>query len=119
VFVNLSNHPSSLWSEQQLAAAKQYGEIVDMEFPFISPSIPDEGLERLVEEYHSRVLAYGKPVVMLQGEFVFTYRLVKRLKEDGIMVVASSTERVTSEQIEPDGTTTKVSQFEFVDFRSY
>ena len=119
MLINLSNHPSSLWSKQQLAAAEQYGEVVDIPFPLISPYASEEEIETLVEDYRQRVLAYEKPVVMLQGEFVFTYRLVKQLKKDGILVLASSTDRKTVENQETDGSTTKTSVFEFVGFRAY
>lgn len=119
MFINLSNHPSSLWSESQLNEAKQYGEVVDLPFPLISPYVSEEDLAGLVNEYRQRVLSFGKPVVMLQGEYVFTYRLVKQLKEAGLSVLASCTDRKTVEKQEADGTTTKTSVFEFVGFRAY
>ena len=34
MFVNFSNHPSSLWSENQRKEAEKYGEIVDLKFPY-------------------------------------------------------------------------------------
>jgi len=119
MFINLSNHPASLWSEQHLMAAKQYGEVIDMPFPWISPYASEDEIEILVEDYRQRVLAYGKPTVMLQGEFVFTYRLTKKLKEDGLLVLASCTDRKTEEKREKNGRTTKLSVFEFVGFRKY
>lgn len=119
MFINLSNHPSSLWSRQQLAAAEAYGEVVDVPFPLISPYASEEEIDALVADYRERIVAYEKPVVMLQGEFVFTYRLVKRLKEEGVLVLASCTDRKTVEKQEADGSTTKTSVFEFVGFRAY
>ena len=38
MFINLTNHPSATWSEEQLKAARQYGEIVDLHFPIIEPT---------------------------------------------------------------------------------
>ena len=76
-------------------------------------------IDALVADYRERIVAYEKPVVMLQGEFVFTYRLVKRLKEEGVLVLASCTDRKTVEKQEADGSTTKTSVFEFVGFRAY
>ena len=37
MFVNFSNHPSSLWSENQRKEAEKYGEIVDLKFPSVNP----------------------------------------------------------------------------------
>lgn len=44
MFINLSNHTSTRWSEAQKEAARQYGEIVDMPFSAVSPHISSEEL---------------------------------------------------------------------------
>ncbi len=36
-FINLTNHPSTKWGADQLAAAKKYGNIVDIPFPAVDP----------------------------------------------------------------------------------
>ena len=47
-FINLSNHPSAAWGADQLAAAAQYGTIVDVPFPNIDPTLSTEEVLRLV-----------------------------------------------------------------------
>jgi hypothetical protein len=49
------------------------------------------------------------------GELTFTFKLVELLKSHGITVLASTTLRTTQDL--SDGT--KISKFEFVQFRSY
>ena len=51
MLINLSNHPSSNWSGDQLDAAKKYGEIVDLQFPNISPDASSNQIAVLVNEY--------------------------------------------------------------------
>ncbi len=118
VFINLSNHPLAGWSEKQLAAAREYGDPLELPFPAVSPEIGEEELKGLVDEYSAKVrdLAEGKTAtVHIMGEMTFTYVLVQRLKECGIRCVASTSERVAEEN--PDGT--KLSSFSFVRFRDY
>ena len=118
-FINLSNHASVHWSDRQLQKAAEYGEIVDLPFPMIDPHASSEEIDALVEAYCQKVLVYGKPVVMLQGEFIFTYRLVTLLKQKGICVVASCSERRTEESVDETGKVVKRSEFEFVGFKEY
>ena len=42
LLINLTNHPSQEWNEEQLKAAYSYGEIEDMEFPTIPPYMGEE-----------------------------------------------------------------------------
>lgn len=119
MFVNLSNHPSMKWSRKQLEEAKKYGEIIDIDFPQIAPNLSEEELEKLVDQYEKKIAVLDEPVVMLQGEYVFTYRLVERLKEAGILVLASCTERKVFERCDEAGKVTKTAVFEFVGFRCY
>ena len=55
---------------------------------------------------------------MCQGEFGLTYQLVSLLKEKGIQVVYSCSERKTVEKKTENGTI-KASEFCFVKFREY
>ena len=75
MLINISNHASSKWNEKQLAAASEYGEIKDIPFPAIDPFGSSEYMDNLGQEYYNRILEFADPVVMLQGEFVFTFRL--------------------------------------------
>lgn len=119
MFVNLSNHPVSGWMREQIEAAREFGDIVDLPFPEVSPFADSEEIDRIVEDYYERVLAFGEPTVMLMGEQVVTYRLVNRLKDAGLRVVASCSERRAEEEKQPDGTIKKLSVFRFVRFREY
>lgn len=98
---------------------EEYGEIVDIPFPDVNPRGSNEYINSLVEEFYDKVIEYDNPVVMLQGEFIFTYRLVCKLKANNIKVVASCSERKTVEYTDKNGCTTKQSIFEFVDFKEY
>ena len=121
MLINLSNHPSSTWSEQQMQAAyKQYGDIVDMAFPAIDPWIDEDGVDELANVYFSKIklLANDKSttaVVHLMGEFSFTYALVNKLKAEGIDAIVSTSVRQT--EMNADGS--KTIRFDFVRFRKY
>ena len=103
----------------QTSEAEKYGEIVDIPFPAVNPRESDEYMNDLVDEYYQKVMEYENPTAMVQGEFVFTYRLVNQLKQAGIKVVASCSERRVIEEIDENGCTIRRSQFEFVKFREY
>lgn len=115
-FINLSNHPSEGWSEEQLATAQKYGEIVDIHFPNIEPTFTSSMVNSLAENMVDTINALGKDIVVhIMGEMTFTYAVVSRLKPLGITCLASTTERNTI--IAPDGK--KISEFKFVQFREY
>ena len=117
MFINLTNHPSERWSDEQLNAARQYGEIVDLSFPIIEPNFTKEDVMFLVKESIETILGLMEDdtVVHVMGEMTFTHNLVNALKEKGIICLASTTERNTI--MTPDGK--KISEFKFVQFREY
>ena len=117
MFINLTNHPSEKWSEEQFNAAHQYGEIVDLSFPIIEPSFTKDDIMFLVREFTETIfgLMEGNTVVHVMGEMTFTYNIVNVLKGTGITCLASTTERNTI--MMPDGK--KISEFKFVQFREY
>ena len=119
VFINLSNHSSDKWGDAQLSVARTYGEIVDIPFPMISPAAGSDEIDALVREYLDKLSAFDIFAVMLQGEFVFTYRLVNALKSNGITVLSACSERKAVEHIDSNGRTQRESIFEFVQFREY
>ena len=116
MFINLTNHPSSGWSQDQLNAAQKFGEIVDISFPVIEPFFSkaevDELADITVEEIKN---LDNNPVIHVMGEMTFTYAIVARLKTRGITCVASTTERLV--KMMPNGK--KISEFKFVQFREY
>lgn len=118
LLVNFSNHPSRYWDNSQREASQNYGELLDIPFPQISPNASDDELEKMALDYVQRIvsLAESKDItVHIMGEMTFTFMVVTRLKELGIKCIASTTERKT--YFNPDGT--KVSEFQFVKFREY
>ncbi|MCR5609589.1 MAG: hypothetical protein K6G26_11050 [Lachnospiraceae bacterium] len=119
VFINISNHPSSDWNEKQLAAAKLYGSIIDIPFPSIDPNSGIDEITSLAESYYQKIMTYSNAVVMVQGEFTFSYSLIKRLRKAGLKVLASCSIRRSDETLNADGTVVKKSIFEFDNFREY
>lgn len=122
MLINLSNHPSKNWSNEQLDISMQtFGEIIDIQFPVIDPAFSENDIVLLAEEYSHRLFeTISKSndkinAVHLMGEFSFTYRLTNILKEKGIKVICSTTQRNTI--IDKDGK--KISEFKFVRFREY
>ena len=118
LFINLSNHPSSQWGENQLAEAKKLGEIVDMEFPVVKPCATtielDEMAQKLVDDIR-KLAGENNITVHVMGEMSLTYKVVQRLISWGIRCVCSTTQRIVTE--DADGR--KVTEFHFEQFRDY
>lgn len=118
MFVNFSNHPSRYWDNSQREASLDYGELIDIPFPHISPNASDEELLILTQDCVNKIASLGDSksiTVHIMGEMTFTFMVISKLKELGIKCVASTTERKTT--YNDDGT--KVSEFQFVKFREY
>jgi hypothetical protein len=128
MLINLSNHPSAKWAEEQTTAAyEQFGSVVDLPFPAVDPMSDTSEIARLAEEYAAlcrRMFAdYYLPesqaaendAVHLMGELNLCYALVNLLKLHSIKCVASTTQRNVLE--EKDGKKTLI--FKFVQFREY
>lgn len=116
MFINFTNHPSSKWSEEQLRAARCFGELVDMPFPLIAPNATTDEIIKLAEHKVDEIKTkYTNPIVHVMGEMTFTYHVVSLLKVLGITCVASTTMR--DPIIAPDGT--EIPHFKFVQFREY
>ena len=119
MLINLTNHPSSLWSDKQLEAARVYEEIIDMPFPAIDETDDETYISTLADEYHQKILDIAKEnsvTVHLMGELTFTFALLKRLQEHGIPCVASTSKRMVNE--ETPGRKGEVI-FQFERFRRY
>ena len=119
VFVNLSNHPSADWSEEQKKAALVYGGIIDVPFPSVPSSCSDKAMQKLADKAIGAVTKAAYPArevtVHVMGEMTLTYRIVNKLKARGIRCLASTTNRMTNDL----GNGEKISQFHFVEFREY
>ena len=118
-FVNYSNHTSSAWSSEQLAAAREYGDIIDIQFTQVNAEASEEDIQQMAEESMVQIMSYNPTAVLVQGEFTLTYRVVTMLLEKGIKVLAACAERRTEEWTEPDGSHVKKAVFRFVKFREY
>lgn len=132
MFINLSNHPSDKWSDEQRQAAlalsqslvmpnaleNKQATILDLAFPNIPPAATTQDLIELVEKYAANINKQAIPTqsaVHVMGEMTFCFALVQCLQKQGFLCVASTSERNTIEN--PDGSKTIV--FNFVQFRPY
>ena len=118
LFINLSTHPSSTWQPAQLAAAKQYGEIIDIDFPAVDALCMPERVDQLANQYALDIINRGAPTCItahVMGEMTLTFRIVELLKAQGIRCVASTTERIVTDLTD----NRKETQFSFVQFREY
>lgn len=119
MFINISNHPSTGWKEEQTNEAQIYGNIVDIPFPNIPPQMDTEEMKTIVDDYIQKIeeLAMRKietTLIHVMGESVFSFMLVLSLLQKNYKVVASTTERIVS--YEGD---VKRTEFKFVRFREY
>lgn len=119
LFVNLTNHPISGWKEEQLEAARKYGDIMDLDFPAIGAKDSKDDVRVLADKITAQIIGLDadfKVTLHIMGEMTFTFAVVSRLKEHGITCLASTTERDGITML-PDGK--KISTFKFVQFREY
>jgi len=122
MFFNISNHPSSNWSEKQISAAKKLnGEIVDIPFPNVNPNLNSDDVRKLEQDILDTIRKFVPEIsghyFMIQGEFSLCYYLFREISQlDGNIVVAT-TERKVIETVNHDGTVSKITQFKFVQFR--
>lgn len=119
IFINFSNHPSAQWGTAQREAALRYGPIQELPFPAISAAATGPGIDKLADEYLKKVMAFSNPVVLIQGEMVFTYRFVRLLEQHRIPALAAVSRRRVRETQLPDGSTQKTAFFTFDGFRRY
>ena len=119
-FINFSNHPSNNWSDEQLDAVHTLtkGAIVDVPFPQVCASADEIDISLMALECLTKICSLHPTVVMCQGEFGLAFAVVRALKEMGIRVVYSCSERRTSEKATESGSV-KTSEFVFVRFRDY
>lgn len=116
--INFSNHPSALWSAEQLAAAHVYGEVFDLPFPHVNPHSNADDLSLLADEYVQKILSFSENsniTVHVMGEMTLSYLVVTRLRSHGIECIASTTER----EVEDFQDGRKLVHFRFVQFRKF
>ena len=126
LLINLSNHKSDGWSDDQKAGYY----IVDLPFPNIDPNMTTQDVKKIVNEYEERIWGIVKEVassnphpehyvkvhIMLQGEYTFCYLLFDIIRHTEWTLMIPTTERIVEEKI-VDGKTIKTSIFKFVKWR--
>lgn len=119
MLINLSNHPSAKWPENQInIATKHYGNIIDIPFPNIDPTGDEAYIANLAEHYLHEIMDitnHDKAYIHIMGEMTFTHTLVNMLKNSNITCIASTTQRIVEER--PNGE--KIVTFRFERFRNY
>ncbi len=121
MLINISNHPSSSWGENQLKAANRYARVADLAFPHIDPEADTNDLFQLAKQYEEKIRkllaaeSTGTFAVHIMGELTFCFALVARLQKAGISCLASTTQRKTID----NGNGSKTVLFDFVRFREY
>lgn len=119
VFINLTNHPSAKWSQAQRTAAENYGAIVDLPFPMVDANWTTKQVADKASEIVAKIIPYHPQAVLCQGEMTLTYAITHQLQAQNILVLAACSERLTQEETLPDGTSRRVSLFQFTQFRAY
>ena len=120
MLINLTNHPSKNWDISQLKEAElNYGEIVDMPFPYINTDTTLPEIITLSNNYLTEIITLLKNnnnnAVHVSGEFVFVYNIVKLLQQNNIKAITSVTER----NVITEANGLKTSLFVFKGFRPY
>ena len=122
MFINYTNHPSANWGEKQTRQASEYGKIVDIHFPAISPEMSRDEIYELACRECERILCIleheRNSAVLCQGEFSFTYLMVNFLQSKKIKVFTAVSERKVKELSEGDISRKEV-EFCFQGFREY
>lgn len=102
-------------------AAEKYGEIIDLDFPNVSPEWSEEELYQLADQECGKILDLlkGNPdsAVLCQGECALNFLIVKFLLDEGVKVVTAVTERDVDE-VRKGEVIEKRSKFVFQKFRS-
>ena len=114
VFINLTNHPSKYWGEQQKKEAHNYGAIVDIPFPNVPAEATEDDIRRLCDATVKKVMGYSPEAVLCQGEFTLAFQIINTLLEQDVTVVAACSERVVKEN-----GNRKESYFYFKKFRKF
>ncbi len=121
LLVNLSNHPSAKWQEEQKAG---WDKIIDVPFPSVSATSSTEEVIELVAQYASLLGEIANEHegwdmhLMLQGEYTFCYLLLHAIIDTNDWKIAiPTTERRSVEKVGPGGETIKTQVFDFVRWR--
>ena len=75
VFINLTNHHSKYWREQQKKEAHKYGAIVDIPFPNVPAEATEDDIRRLCDATVKKVMGYSPEAVLCQGNLRWHFKL--------------------------------------------
>lgn len=123
MLLNLSNHPSSSWPEnQKQKALEHYAEILDIPFPAIDPGWSEMKIAQLASEYsrlclgklNAKPCTHSHSAAHIMGELTFCFAVVSLLQKKGVRCVASTTVRIANQNGK-----VRISEFSFVRFREY
>jgi hypothetical protein len=144
ILYNISNHPSTGWSDSQRAGWER---IIDLPFPEINPLQAEQEIAQLARDFFVSMVRdiyadYRKTVrsgsemahpdrsrktirkmvslatFHVAGEWSFFYALVTLLKRYNATVVCACSERRTVETVDPvSGSTIKKTEFQFRQWR--
>lgn len=122
-FINCSNHPISGWSEEQKQAVRDIGfsKTVDIPggLPHMDPLASTQEIEQIADQLFKTMLEQVPGAVFLAGEYTLVASLLIRLQKAGIRCYAATTQRVTQETQQADGTTKRESLYRFAQWRAY
>lgn len=95
VFLNISNHPSAEWDEDQRSSALALGQpIRDLPFPEVPADADETWIQRMADELAAAATALAPAAALVQGEFTLTFALVDRLEKAGVPCYAASSPRL-------------------------
>ena len=115
-FISIMNHKMI---GEQLLAALQMGEVLEVPFPNVPSNASSFEVAKLGDDLISQISPVEGDIFQVAGEPTLTCYLVSKLKKLGYKVVNSTTERVSVEEVLPDGSTRKTNLFKFVQFREF
>ena len=119
MLLNLTNHPSARWGDEQMrSAVKCWGSVVDLPFPDVPPGYGDAQVAQYAVEVAKKAVALHPDAVLCQGEMTMAFALVQILHMHGIPSYAATSRRETVESVK-DGIAQKQSVFRFERFRKY
>lgn len=116
LLLNFSNKHTSTWSNSQLKLAKkQFGELVDLDFPIIEPTMSKEDVQMIATASIEQIFILNPKAVHILGEGSFTVVIVQLLMSFGIPCVESTFEK----NLGISKTGEKEVKYTFSQFREY
>lgn len=116
VLINFSQRNTRLWSEEQLKAAKkEFGEVINLEFPSLRPNMTQEEIQMLAAISVEEIFQLNPKAVHIVEGGSFLVMVVHLLMNLGIPSVESTFEK----NIAMSKTGEKEVSYKFIQFRAY